>query len=73
MISAVRYWPRKCQTTKDDIAIIVSEFDNVSVKIFSSLFRQFSESIRIDRKKDENVFKMQAAKFFNTPKYWLRK
>ena len=57
---------------KEDIEMIIAEFDNIAAKIYSDLFLQFSESIqRINREKEENIFKMQAAKFIDTLKYLL--
>jgi hypothetical protein len=42
----------------------IVEFNNKASKIYSQLSEQFSISVRnIDRKKDENVFKMQVAKY----------
>ena len=57
---------------KEDIEIIIVEFNNYAVKIYSTLSDEFFESVRhIDRNGEENVFKLQEAKFMNTLKYQL--
>ena len=57
---------------KDDIQTMMVKFNNAAAKIYSILFKQFSESVHdIDRSEEENVFKMQAAKFIQLLKYRL--
>lgn len=55
-----------------NIQTTIVRFDNNGAKIYSTLFKQFSTSVRgINRNRDENVFRMQAAKFAETLKYRL--
>ncbi|HET9824844.1 MAG TPA: hypothetical protein VFP87_05890 [Chitinophagaceae bacterium] len=50
--------------TEKDIESIVVEFNNSAATIYTNILRQFLDSIqKISRTKDENVFKMQAAKY----------
>ena len=57
---------------KEDIEATMIEFNNAAAKIYSILFKQFSESIHdIDRSEDENVFNMKAAKFTEILRYQL--
>jgi hypothetical protein len=47
-----------------DIKNMTVEFDNSAAKIYSRLFEQFLSSVKqIKRKTNENVFRMQIAKF----------
>jgi glycerol dehydrogenase-like iron-containing ADH family enzyme len=56
----------------EQIQTTIVRFDNRGAKIYSTLFKQFSASVRnINRNRDENVFRMQAAKFAETLKYRL--
>jgi hypothetical protein len=49
---------------KEDVENAVVEFTNYAAKIYSWGFNQFRNSIRnINRRKEENVFKMQLAKY----------
>ncbi|MDX2046450.1 MAG: hypothetical protein SFU87_06670 [Chitinophagaceae bacterium] len=51
---------------------IIAEFNNIAASIYTATFDQFCESFRqIDRKRDENVFRLQAAKYSDTLKYRL--
>ena len=57
---------------KNDIETIIAEFNNCATKIYSVLSDEFLESVRhIDRNGEENVFKMQEAKFMTALKYQL--
>jgi hypothetical protein len=48
----------------EDFEKAIIEFDIVAAKIYSNVWRQFSEYAKqIDRENEQNVFKMQAAKF----------
>lgn len=48
----------------EHIQTTIVRFDSRAAKIYSTLFEQFSASVRsINRNRDENVYKMQAAKF----------
>jgi hypothetical protein len=50
----------------------IVRFNDSGAKIYSTVFKQFSASVRnINRNRDENVFRMQAAKFAETLKYRL--
>ena len=43
---------------------VINDFDNRANKIYSDLFEQFLQSTReINRENNENVFKLQMAKF----------
>jgi hypothetical protein len=47
-----------------DIKNMTVEFDNSAAKIYSGIFEQFLSSVKkIKRKTNENVFRMQIAKF----------
>jgi hypothetical protein len=47
-----------------DIESMTVEFDSSAAKIYSLLFEQFLNSVKkINRKTNENVFRMQIAKF----------
>ena len=49
---------------KEDVENAVVEFTNHAAKIYSWFFNQFRNSIRnINRRKEENVYKMQLAKY----------
>ena len=55
-----------------DVGTILVEFNNLAANIYSATFDQFSESIRkIKRNKDENVFKLQSAKYEDMLKHRL--
>lgn len=57
---------------KENIETIIVEFNNYATKIYSTLSGEFLESVRnIDRNSEENVFKMQEAKFIDALKYQL--
>jgi hypothetical protein len=57
---------------KTDSKEIIILFNNTAAKIYLNLFKQFSESIgSINRYEEENVFRMQMAKFIDTLKYRL--
>jgi hypothetical protein len=54
----------KEKTMKQDIEAMIVEFNNGAASIYSNMLRQFLNSVHnISRSKDENVFKMQAAKY----------
>jgi hypothetical protein len=47
-----------------DVEKIVIEFNNIAARLYSAAFSQFSDSVqKINRRKDENVFKLQLAKY----------
>lgn len=47
-----------------DIKNMTVEFDNSAAKIYSQLFEQYLSSVsKVKRKTNENVFRMQIAKF----------
>lgn len=49
---------------ENDVDQIVVEFNSGAAKIYSNILRQFLDSIHnVSRNRDENVFKMQAAKY----------
>ena len=49
---------------KEDVENAVVEFTNYAAKVYSRFINQFRNSIRnINRRKEENVFKMQLAKY----------
>ncbi len=57
---------------KEDIETIIVDFNNQAVKIYSALSDEFLESVQnINRNSEENVFKMQKAKFTDALKYQL--
>lgn len=57
-----------------DVRSIVVEFNNVAAKIYSTTFNEFADSVRnINRRRDENVFKLQSAKYADTLKHLLEK
>lgn len=50
----------------------ILKFDRKAVIIYATLFEEFAASVRnINRKLDENVFRMQTAKFADTLKFRL--
>lgn len=56
-----------------DVESVVVEFDHHAVKIYSELFDQFVKTVTsISRKKDENVFKLQSAKFLEELRHRLQ-
>lgn len=57
-----------------DVRTIIVEFDNDAAKIYSNTFNEFADSIRnINRRRDENVFKLQSAKYADTLRNRLEK
>jgi hypothetical protein len=57
-----------------DVESVVVEFDHQAVKIYSELFDQFIKTVTsISRKKDENVFKLQSAKFLEELSHRLQR
>ena len=53
----------------DEFAEIAFEFNKNARRIFFSLYEKFRESIQqLNRKKDENVFQQQQAKYLQTLK-----
>ena len=50
----------------------ILKFDRKAVIIYATLFKEFAASVRnLNRKLDENVFRMQTAKFADTLKFRL--
>ena len=57
-----------------DVECVVVEFDSLAGQIYSELFDQFVNAVtKISRKKDENVFMLQAGKFWNELKHRLER
>ena len=57
-----------------DVRTVVVGFNNFAATIYSATFNEFAESVRkINRLRDENVFKLQAAKYIDTLKHQLEK
>jgi hypothetical protein len=46
-----------------DVEKVIVEFDTKAAKIYREVFDQFSKAKTITRKIDENVFRLQTAKF----------
>ena len=55
-----------------DVRTILVEFNNRAAKIYSRTFDEFAGSVgKINRHEDENVFKLQSAKYENSLKHHL--
>jgi len=57
---------------KKNLGNAIFDFDRVATQVYLDFFSQFSSATNvINRNKDENVFKMQVAKFAGALKYRL--
>lgn len=55
-----------------DAESIIADFNNIAARIYLATFDQFSDSSwKIKRNKDENVFKLQTAKYISMLKQRL--
>jgi hypothetical protein len=56
----------------DELAPVLIEFDSKASTLFFSLYEKFKDAVKhLDRRKDENVFQLQQAKYLNELKSQL--